>query len=230
MPPMCAANEYHQAMLTLASASPRREALLNLLGLPFVICPSDVDEANHTDEGPEAMAVRLSLAKARATLAQVGSGYVVAADTLVYLDGAILGKPAGPAEAADMLRRLRGQPHLVFSGITLAGGQAGQHRTRLAQTTVWMRNYGDEEIATYVATGDPLDKAGSYAIQYRGFAPVARVDGCLANVMGLPLCHLYGMLREVGLAPVDTPVTACDRFNRRTCDVASRILSEDCRL
>lgn len=223
---MCAANEHPQPMLTLASASPRREALLSLLGLPFAICPSDVNEANHADEGPEAMAVRLSRAKARATLAQVRSGYVIAADTLVYLDKEILGKPAGRDQAADMLRRLSGRSHLVFSGITLAGGELGQQRTRLAQTTVWMRNYGDDEIASYVATGDPLDKAGSYAIQYRGFAPVARVDGCFANVMGLPLCHLYGMLREVGLAPDDTPVAACDRFNRRTCDVASRILSE----
>ncbi len=227
MPPMCAANERHQPVLTLASASPRREALLNLLGLPFVICPSDVDEANHAGEEPEAMAVRLSRAKAHAALAQAGGGYVVAADTLVYLDGEVLGKPAGPTQAADMLRRLRARSHLVFSGITLAGGQSGQHSTRLAQTTVWMRNYGDEEIATYVATGDPLDKAGSYAIQYCGFAPVARVEGCFANVMGLPLCHLYGMLRAVGLAPADTPVAACNRFNRRTCDVASRILSED---
>ncbi len=230
MAPMCAANEHHRPVLTLASASPRREALLNLLGLPFVVYPSDVDETNHADEGPEAMAVRLSRAKARATLAQVGSGYIVAADTLVYLDGKVLGKPAGPAQAEHMLRRLRGRSHLVFSGITLASGQSGQRRTRLAQTTVWMRNYGDEEIATYVATGDPLDKAGSYAIQYLGFAPVARVDGCFANVMGLPLCHLYSMLREVGLAPADTPVAACDRFNRRRCDVASRILSEGSRL
>jgi len=227
---MCALNDHAQPMLILASASPRRKDLLALLGLPFVIRPADVEEVNQGGEGPEAIAVRLSQAKARAVLAHVQRGLIVAADTLVYLDGEVLGKPAGPPEAVDMLCRLRGRPHLVFSGVTLIGVQSGRARTERAETTVWMRHYSDEEIAAYVASGDPLDKAGSYAIQYHDFAPVLRVDGCFANVMGLPLCHLYCMLREVGLAPADTPVAACDRFNRRTCDVAMQILGEAWRL
>jgi MAF protein len=221
---MSALNSYHQPMLTLGSSSPRRRDLLALLGLPFVIRASDVEEVDHAGEGPTAMAVRLSQAKARAVLAHVRDGLIVAADTLVYLDGEVLGKPAGPAEAADMLRRLRGRSHLVFSGLTVIDAQSGGEFTQLAQTTVWMRNYSDTEIATYVASGDPLDKAGSYAIQYQDFRPVLRVAGCFANVMGLPLCHLYCVLREVGLAPVETPVAACDHYNRRTCDVALQIL------
>lgn len=213
-------------MLVLASASPRRRDLLALLDLPFVIRPAGVEEMNHSTESPAAMAVRLSQAKARATLTDVQSGLIVAADTLVYLDGQLLGKPAGPAAAVDMLCRLRGRPHLVFSGVTLLDAQSRWKRTELAETAVWMRDYSDEEIAVYVASGDPLDKAGSYAIQYQNFSPVSRVDGCFANVMGLPLCHLYCMLREVGLAPSARPVAACDRFTGRTCRVALQILGE----
>jgi len=181
---------------------------------------------NHSTESPAAMAVRLSQAKARAALPDVHTGLIVAADTLVYLDGKVLGKPASPTEAVDMLCCLRGRSHLVFSGVTLLDVQSGWKRTELAETTVWMRYYSDEEIAAYVASGDPLDKAGSYAIQYQDFSPVSRVDGCFANVMGLPLCHLYCMLREVGLAPSARPVAACDRFTGRTCRVALQILGE----
>ena len=153
----------------------------------------------------------------------------MAADTLVHLEGHVLGKPAGPAEAVQMLRRLRGRPHVVFSGITVLEAGSGAEHTLLAETTVWMRDYGEDEIAAYVASGDPLDKAGAYAIQHEALSPVARVGGCYANVMGLPLCHLYGLLYQVGQAPAQTPVAACDRFNRRTCDVATQILDAVCR-
>ncbi len=212
--------------LILASASPRRERLLALLGLPFVVRPADVEEANHRGEGPEAMAARLSLAKARAVSLAAPGSVVIAADTLVYLDGRVWGKPADGGEAADTLRRLRGRPHVVFSGVTIISSRSGWQRTEVAATTVHMRCYGDDEIAAYVSSGDPLDKAGAYAIQYRDFCPVERVEGCYANVMGLPLCHVYGMLSAVGLALEETPVAACDLFNRRQCDVADRILAE----
>jgi len=223
---MCALDSSEQPTLTLASASPRRRQLLALLGLRFVVCPTDVEEVNQTAETPEEMATRLSQAKARAALAHAPSGFIVAADTLVCLGGKVLGKPAHGEEAVDMLRRLRGRPHLVFSGVTLIAVQPRWERTDLAETTVWMRDYSDEEITAYVASSDPLDKAGAYAIQHRGFDPVARVAGCYANVMGLPLCHLYRLLREIGLAPAETPVAACDRFTRRPCDFAFQILGE----
>jgi len=214
-----------QPTLILASSSPRRKELLALLGMPFVVRPAEVEEVNHTGESPAAMVVRLSQAKAQAALAHTEGGLIVAADTTVCLGGKALGKPADMAEAVAMLRTLRARPHIVCSGITLIHEPSGWTRTELAETKVWMRDYSDEEIAAYVTSGDPLDKAGAYAIQHPGFDPISRVAGCYANVMGLPLCHLYRLLREIGLAPAETPGAACNRFNQRTCEVASEILS-----
>ena len=215
-------------MLILASGSPRRRDLLGLMGLPFTVQPSEVDEVNHAHETAAAMVTRLSQAKAQALAAQTCSGIIVAADTTVCLDGEVLGKPADSDDAVKMLRRLRGRAHTVFSSVTLLDAQTAWRRTELVESQVWMRNFSDEEIAAYVASGDPLDKAGSYAIQYADFCPVARIGGCYANVMGFPLCHAYCMLREAGLALAEPPVAACDRFNRRRCDVAEQILSQVC--
>jgi MAF protein len=214
----------------LASASPRRRQLLALLGLPFVVQPAAVEEANHAGEGPSEMALRLSQLKARAVRSHASQSVIVAADTLVYFDRTVLGKPAHPLEATEMLRRLRGRPHEVFSGVTLVEPQSGREQSVLAETTVWMRDYRDQEIAAYVASGDPMDKAGAYAIQHLELSPVARITGCYANVMGLPLCHLYCMLRQIERAPRETPVAVCNRFNRRACDVAHQILSEACQV
>lgn len=140
------------------------------------------------------------------------------------LNGALLGKPRDATEATSILRRLRGRSHVVYSGITLLEPATGRTTTDVAETRLVMRDYTDAAIAAYVASGDPLDKAGAYAIQHRGFAPVSRIDGCYANVMGLPLCHLYRLLREADIASDEAPVAACDRFNRRVCGVASQIL------
>jgi septum formation protein len=224
MRPMCPANPEPHRTLVLASGSPRRKELLALLGVPFVVRPADVQEENHAGESAADMVLRLSQAKARAALAQE-SGLILAADTSVLLGSDVLGKPADPADAVRMLRALRGRAHTVFSGVTLMDGRSGWMCTQLARTTVWMRNFSDAAIAAYVATGDPLDKAGSYAIQYGDFAPVARIDGCYANVMGLPLCHVYALLLHVSEAPEQTPVRACDQFNRRKCGVALAILA-----
>jgi septum formation protein len=223
---MCSPDDRERPLLVLASASPRRRQLLALLGLPFAVQPADVEEANRAGESPAQMAVRLSQLKAHAVQAHAAHDVIVAADTLVYLDGKVLGKPCHPVEAAEMLRRLRGRPHQVFSGVTLLEPRSGWEQSALAETTVWMREYSDEEIAAYVASGDPMDKAGAYAIQHRDLSPVARVVGCYANVMGLPLCHLYRMLPQIQRAPHQTPVAACNRFNQRTCHVAQQILSE----
>jgi septum formation protein len=221
---MCASNPRQKRVLILASGSPRRRELLALLGLPFVVRPADVQEENHVGESVADMVLRLSQDKARATLVQE-PGLILAADTSVCLEGDVLGKPTDRADAVRMLRALRGRSHTVFSGVTLLDGQSGRMCTQLAQTTVWMRDYGDAAIAAYVATGDPLDKAGSYAIQYGDFAPVGQIDGCYANVMGLPLCHVYCLLQDVGQSPPQTPVAACDQFNRRRCNVALAILA-----
>jgi septum formation protein len=139
----------------------------------------------------------------------VREGLIVAADTLVVLEGEILGKPTDPAGATAMLRRLRGREHRVLSGLTLLDAISGREATEVVETRVWMRPVSNEEIAAYVASGDPLDKAGAYAIQHPGFHPVARLWGCAANVMGLPLCRLDALLRAWDVPLGTTPVQAC---------------------
>ena len=210
--------------LILASASPRRQQLFSLLGVPFIPLTADVEENRGHGEEPEEMVCRLSQAKAEALAKDYPERLIVAADTIVVLDGQVLGKPAGAGEAVAMLRRLRGREHLVFSGLTALSLSTGQQATELAQTTVWMRPYSDEEISCYVASGDPLDKAGAYAIQHPEFNPVAYIRGCYASVMGLPLCHLTRALSRLGLnLPVDVP-RVCQDFNGYRCSIAKRIL------
>jgi MAF protein len=195
------------ARLVLASASPRRRALLGLLGVPFSVAATDVDERPRPGEAPEALASRLARTKALAIRpraatppgaaeAERGDAIVLAADTIVVLDGAILGKPRDGAEAASMLQALRARPHRVLSGLALAvrGTVAW---SSVVETTVWMRAYRDDEIARYVASGRPLDKAGGYGIQDADFRPVERIDGCYANVVGLPLCEVRRALAAV---------------------------------
>ena len=221
--------------LVLASASPRRRQLFSLLGVPFVKAVADVDERIEEGESPQEMVCRLSLAKARAVALSYPEDVIVAADTIVALDGDVLGKPADEAEAVDMLRRLRGREHTVLSGVTVyrpapplsppqPGEDWGRAITDLAESVVWMRAYTDEEMARYAASGDPLDKAGAYAIQHQSFSPVERIEGCYASVMGLPLCHLARALAQLGLMlPVDVP-QACQDFTGHRCLVAGQIL------
>lgn len=192
----------------LASASPRRRQLFTLLGMPFIVHSADIEETHLPDETPAQTAARLAHAKATAVAAQ-HDGTIVAADTLVVLDDAILGKPADPAEAIEMLRRLRGRAHRVLTGVAVLDPDSGAAETTVVASEVWMRDYGDNEVAAYVAGGDPMDKAGAYAIQHPTFMPVARVVGCPANVMGLPLCRVDSMLRARGFQWGTTPVQAC---------------------
>ncbi len=186
------------------------------------------------------MVQRLALAKATVGQAGHSDAVVVAADTVVALSGEtgpslprganrcgegclVLGKPRDPEDAVHMLRLLRGRPHTVHSGLVAVWGE---RRVILsAQTTVWMREYSDAEIAAYVATGDPLDKAAAYAIQNNPFRLVERIDGCYANVMGLPLCHLYRAFRALGL-PSAPPDRACQNALVIECPVAQSILTE----
>jgi septum formation protein len=205
--------------LILASASPRRQQLFALLGVPFTPLAADVEENRSHGEGPEEMVCRLSQAKAEALAGDYPERLIVAADTIVVLDGQVLGKPADAGEAVAMLRRLRGREHLVFSGLAALSPSAGQQATELVQTTVWMRPYSGEEISHYVASGDPLDKAGAYAIQHPEFNPVAYIQGCYASVMGLPLCHLGRALERLGLAlSVDVP-HVCQGFTGYRCSL-----------
>ncbi|HNR96032.1 MAG TPA: Maf family protein [Anaerolineae bacterium] len=214
--------------LLLASGSPRRRDLLALLGLPFVVQPSAADEQTLASESAFDMVLRLSRAKAQALLPRADGKLILAADTTVAFRGQVLGKPVDRQDAVLMLRQLRGHTHTVYSGITLLDSATGETRVQLVESRVVMRHYTDQEIAAYVATGDPLDKAGSYAIQYAQFRPVARISGCYANVMGLPLCHVYCLLRDLNLAPAETPQRSCDHFNHRRCRVARQILAAHC--
>ena len=212
--------------LVLASASPRRRELFSLLEVPFMASAADVDEEIEEGESPQEMVCRLSLAKARAVAISYPEGLIVAADTIVALDGVVLGKPADEAGAVAMLRRLREREHTVLSGVTVYHPASGRAITELAESAVWMRAYADEEVARYAASGDPLDKAGAYAIQHQNFSPVERIGGCYANVMGLPLCHLARALAQFGVTlTVDVP-QACQGFTGHHCLVAGEILPD----
>ncbi len=207
----------------LASSSPRRRELFSTLGLPFSIHKPDIDETQHPGEAPLDYVQRLSREKAQRVatqLQQAGDRPVLAADTVVILSadttgiheqGDILGKPADEADARLMLRRLRGRAHQVCTAITLLDAVQGELYTRLTRTTVWMRPYSDDEIEAYIATGDPFDKAGSYAIQHPLFRPVARVEGCYTNVIGLPMCTLCTLLRQIGIGAESSGECDCDR-------------------
>lgn len=209
--------------LLLASQSPRRRELLALLGLSFTVTAAHVAEVPQTGEPPADLVVRLSRAKASATPACLGA-LAIACDTVVALDGELLGKPRGADEAMTMLRRLRGYSHTVYSGITLLETTTGRTLTDVVETQVMMRAYTDAEMTVYVASGDPLDKAGAYAIQHAEFHPVAEIQGCYANVMGLPLCHLTLSLRAWGIEPVSDVPAACQARTSRRCMLYAAIL------
>jgi septum formation protein len=193
----------------LASGSPRRRELLGEMGIAFTIIKPDIDESIQPHEAPLDYVRRLSIEKAQTVAQQVDGGAVVlAADTVVILaadtigvaeNGELLGKPIDADDARAMLTRLRGREHLVCTALTLLKtGDQSQQITRLTQTQVFMRDYTDDEIDAYIATGDPFDKAGSYAIQHEGFHPVERLDGSYNNVVGLPTETLRQMLAEIG--------------------------------
>lgn len=203
--------------LILASGSPRRRQLLSLLGIPFVVKTSNVVEQLLDGEAPSDLVLRVSRAKACAVKNTRSDELVVAADTIVVLGDDILGKPASPQEATEMLQHLRDRPHTVYTGVTVWYRPYQRLVRRLVESTVWMRDYADEEVAGYVASGDPLDKAGAYAIQHTGFSPASSVDGCWLNVMGLPLCHLGEALAQFGVVvPPNVPGT-CRAFTQRGC-------------
>lgn len=182
--------------LVLASSSPRRRQLLGELGLEFVVRPADADERPLPGEAPAAMVERLAREKA---VASIGEGeLVLAADTIVVLDGAILGKPRDPADAAAMLCRIAGREHQVFTGVALAAEQGRRAALRVVRTAVRMRALDAAEVASYVASGEPLDKAGAYAIQGWGAIYVETIVGNYSNVVGLPIPAVAELFAELG--------------------------------
>ena len=202
--------------LILASNSPRRRQLLALTGLPFMISAANVDESQFANETPADYVLRLAETKARAIQADVDQ-IVLASDTTVVDGSDILGKPADDAEAIAMLRRLRGHTHQVYTGIALLRKSDELLLKDLCVTDVPMREYSEEEIRSYVATGDPLDKAGAYAIQHPEFRPVARMDGCFASVMGLPVCHVILQMRKMDMQPDTNFFASCETVLEYQC-------------
>ena len=186
--------------LVLASASPRRRELLQNAGIPFNIQASKIPELPREGEAPQACAERLAREKAQDVFRQRPQDFVLGADTIVIVDGQILGKPRDGADAARMLRLLAGRTHQVTSGVCLIGPDLKREGSvediRSKTTRVTMSKVSDQDIQSYVATGEPLDKAGAYAIQGIASRWISRIEGDYFNVVGLPVSLVYRMLRE----------------------------------
>ena len=210
--------------LVLASNSPRRKELLRLGEWDFRVLPADVDETPLADEPADRYVLRLAEAKARAVAGLVGaSEWIVAADTTVADGEHILGKPQDSAEAMSMLVSLRGREHQVYTAVTVLDPHTNRMRSELAVTDVPMRAYTTQEIRDYIATGDPFDKAGSYAIQHPEFRPVEALAGCYANVVGLPLCHLARALQALGQTSPASLAARCQTHLQYDCTVFSQV-------
>lgn len=212
--------------LVLASRSPRRRDLLALAGLSFEVLPAEIDETRQPGEPPTDYVCRLSREKAQAAVSLIDSpALIMASDTIVVDGDDVLGKPRDPEHAVSILRRLRGRTHFVYTAVTLFDSPGGQMQAELAGSPVAMRAYSDAEIAAYVASGDPFDKAGAYAIQNTDFHPVEGFSHCFANVMGLPLCHVTRLLGRMGITLQGDIAAACQLTIRYDCVVFGSILS-----
>jgi len=185
-------------VLVLASASPRRADLLREAGIAFQAAPAHIDEAEGFGELPESYVGRLAREKAEAVWRARPGSYVLGADTTVVVDDAILAKPADAADAARMLRLLSGRAHRVLTGVCLLG-PSGFSRAAVVSTTVTFGRLSEADIAWYVATGEPLDKAGAYAVQGGASRFVQRIDGSFSNVVGLPMELVGGWCRAAGI-------------------------------
>jgi septum formation protein len=234
-------------ILVLASNSPRRKQLLALGGWDFTIVAPQVDERVLIGELPQDYVRRLAESKARAAW-QVLRGdappvtggnkdhsqetIILAADTTVVYKTVltesyeILGKPANSVEAEAMLRQLRGQVHQVLTGLVVLRVVGEQLKSEVVATDVRMREYSDEEMLAYIATADPLDKAGAYAIQHAIFRPVQNLQGCYANVMGLPVCHAAVLLTQFGCPPASDIVQRCQQMLDFACPVFLKAITE----
>ncbi|MGA3207998.1 MAG: Maf family protein [Syntrophales bacterium] len=182
----------------LASASPRRIELLSLLGLRFEIMPSNVEEKFMKGEAPRAHVLRLSEEKARIAYTLHPEAWVIGADTIVIINGDVLGKPRKPDEAKEMLGKLSGQIHTVFTGFTIARKSAGIVIRDAVESSVRFREIPEDEMAWYIRSQEPYDKAGGYAVQGMGAFFIKEIHGSYTNVMGLPLCEVVDVLKRIG--------------------------------
>jgi septum formation protein len=180
--------------LILASQSPRRRELLAVLGYPFTVIPSSIDEVPSSGEGPETFVVRVAREKGMEVASRVSHSVVLSADTVVTIDDEILGKPADETDAISMLRRLSGRDHLVLTAVTLVNQPKHQTLEGLERTRVWFTDLTDEEILDYVRRENVYDKAGAYAIQGYAGVYIPKIEGNYSNVMGLPLPLVHQLL------------------------------------
>jgi nucleoside triphosphate pyrophosphatase len=183
--------------VVLASASPRRRELLTAAGFDFDVAPISVDETRQPVEAPAAYVERLARSKAQAAAGHDTERAVIGADTVVVVDDDVLGKPRDAEDAARMLRRLAGRAHEVLTGVAVVW--RGRTLSHVERTTVWFARLSESDIAWYVASGEPLDKAGAYAIQARGSRFVKRIDGSYSNVVGLPVAAVIELLQKSGV-------------------------------
>ena len=183
--------------MLLSSGSPRRKELLSLLGIPFQVVTPNIPEVQQLNETPETFCLRISREKAILVAQKYPDALVIGADTIVVIDETILGKPRNPGEAYDFLMLLQDKMHYVLTGYTIA---LGNHSiSKVIKTKVRFRAMTAKEISWYVSTGEPMDKAGAYAVQGIGSLFIKRIHGCYTNVIGLPLSHLYKDLKKFGV-------------------------------
>lgn len=211
--------------IILASGSPRRNELLRLFGIPFIKRPADIDESKQESESPMQYVGRMAREKGE-SFETLTDELLLSADTIVDLDGMVLGKPIDREDARRILKMMRGKTHRVHTALSLNNGNENTVISDICLTNVLMRDYSDKEIDAYLARDDFLDKAGGYAIQDSQFHPVEEVEGCYANVMGLPLCHVYRLLSQAGLSLDPGIADMCQRYNDINCEVYPSILNE----
>jgi septum formation protein len=183
--------------MLLSSGSPRRKELLSLLGIPFQAVAPNIPEIQQLNETPRSFCLRISREKALLMTQKYPDALVIGADTIVVIDGTILGKPSNTSEAYDFLMLLQDKMHYVLTGYTIASGT--HFISKVIKTKVRFRAMTEKEIAWYVSTGEPMDKAGAYAVQGIGSLFIEKIHGCYTNVIGLPLSHLYKDLKKFGV-------------------------------
>jgi septum formation protein len=214
-----------ETKLVLASNSPRRKQLLALGNWKFDVAVSNVDESQIIDEAPKEYVLRLAQAKAQAIAEKADpESIIIGSDTTVVDGGEILGKPKDEVDTERMLKQLRGRTHQVYTAVAIYNIHDGKMLTELCITDVPMRSYSNDEITTYIRTGDPMDKAGAYAIQHPDFKPVESMHGCYASVMGLPMCHVTRTLQKLDIHPQADVPTACQTLLNYECPVWSSIM------
>lgn len=184
--------------LVLASGSERRDHLLSWLKVSFDVVVSDFDEESIYEVDPEKLVKRLAYEKARTVATELGDGLVIGADTVVYCDGEVIGKPKDEKDAFQILKKLSGNKHLVYTGVCVFNAATGSVEKAVEKTMVEFRNLSDKDIRDYVATGEPMDKGGAYAIQMGAKGFVESVEGSYTNVVGLPLLLLAKLLKKQG--------------------------------